>query len=76
VAQRIPYRIDGVLHIPEPSGGPEIEIGSPAWAAWPRDPVSRSFPFRGSSGTSTARKEHRVHGGALELVPARLVTFD
>jgi hypothetical protein len=33
VAQRIPYVVDGVLHVPEPPGGPEIAIGSPSWVA-------------------------------------------
>jgi LuxR family maltose regulon positive regulatory protein len=64
VAQRIPYVVDGVLHVPEPSGGPEIAIGSPSWAAWLRDPATRSFSFRGPSGAFTARKEYRVHGDA------------
>ena len=64
MAQRIPYVVDGVLHVPEPSGGPEIAIGSPSWAAWLRDPVTRSFSFRGPSGAFTARKAYRVHGGA------------
>src|SRR5918992_93180 len=62
MAQRIPYVVDGVLHGPEPSGGPEIAVGSPSWVAWLRDPATRSFSFRSLSGTFTARKEHRVHG--------------
>ncbi|MGB3632712.1 MAG: tetratricopeptide repeat protein [Rubrobacteraceae bacterium] len=64
MAQRIPYVVDGVLHAPEPSGGPDIAIGSPSWAAWLGDPATRSFSFRSPSGAFTARKEHRVHGGA------------
>ena len=64
MAQLIPYVVDGVLHVPEASGEPEIAIGSPSWAAWLRDPVTLSFSFRGPSGAFTARKEYRVHGGA------------
>src|SRR3712207_2873462 len=64
VAQRIPCVVDGVLHVPEPSGKPDIAIGSSSWAAWVRDPATRSFSFRGPYGAFTARKECRVHGGA------------
>jgi LuxR family maltose regulon positive regulatory protein len=64
VAQRIPRVVDGVLHVPGPSGGPEIAVDSPSWAAWLRNPATRSFSFRGPSGAFTARKEHRVHGDA------------
>jgi LuxR family maltose regulon positive regulatory protein len=64
MAQRIPYVVEEVLHVPEPSGGPEIAIGSSSWVVWLRDPTTSSFSFRGPSGAFTARKEHRVHGGA------------
>ena len=64
MAQRIPYVDDGVLHVPEPSGGPEFAVGSPSWAAWLTDPATRSFSFRGPSGAFTARKEYRAHGDA------------
>jgi LuxR family transcriptional regulator, maltose regulon positive regulatory protein len=64
VARRIPYVVDGVLHLPESSGGPEIAIGSPSWDAWLGDPLTRSFSFRGPSGAFTARKEYRAHGDA------------
>ena len=64
MARRIPYVVDGVLHLPESSGGPEIAIGSPSWDAWLGDPLTRSFSFRGPSGAFTARKEYRAHGDA------------
>ena len=64
MAQRIPDIVDRVLRVPEPPGGPEIAIDSPARAARPGDLVSRSYSLRCSSGTFTVRNEHRVHGGA------------
>jgi hypothetical protein len=63
MARRIPLVAAGVLHVLEPPGGPEIAVDSPAWAAWLRDPATRSFSFRGSSGAFTARKERRSGGG-------------
>ena len=62
MARRIPLVAAGVLYVLEPPGGPEIAVDSPAWAAWLRDPATRSFSFRGSSGTFTARKEDRAGG--------------
>jgi LuxR family maltose regulon positive regulatory protein len=63
MARRTPYVADGMLHVPELSGHPEIEVDSVSWAAWLTDPATRSFSFRGSSGRYTARKEHRSRGG-------------
>ena len=63
MAQRIPHVADGVLHVPESPGGSEIAVGSPTWSAWLADPATRSFAFRGSSVTYTARKERRSRGG-------------
>jgi LuxR family maltose regulon positive regulatory protein len=63
VARQIPYVADGVLHDPEFSGGPKIAVGSPSWIAWLTDPATRSFSFRSSSATYTARKERRSRGG-------------
>jgi hypothetical protein len=57
MARRIPLVAAGVLYVLEPPGAPEIAVDSPAWAAWLRDPATRSFSFRGSSGAFTARKE-------------------
>ena len=63
MARRIPHVAAGVLHVLEPQGGgSRITVGSAAWAAWLRDPATRSFSFRGSSGTFTARKERRSGG--------------
>ena len=62
MARRIPLVAAGVLHVLEPPGAPEIVVDSPAWAAWLRDPATRSFSFRGLSGTFTARKERRWGG--------------
>src|SRR5215217_4768349 len=62
MARRIPLVAAGVLHVLEPPGGPEIAVDSPGWAAWLRDPATRSFSFRGSSGAFTARKEGRSGG--------------
>jgi LuxR family transcriptional regulator, maltose regulon positive regulatory protein len=63
VAQRIPHVVDGVLHVPESPGGPKIAVGSPSWIAWLTDPTTRSFAFRSSRATYTARKERRARGG-------------
>ena len=63
MAQRIPHLVDGVLHVPESPGGPKIAVGSPSWIEWLADPATRSFSFRGSSVTYTARKERRSRGG-------------
>jgi LuxR family transcriptional regulator, maltose regulon positive regulatory protein len=62
MARRIPHVANGALDVIVAPGEPEIAVGSPSWVAWLRDPATRSFSFRGSSGTFTARKEHRVHG--------------
>src|SRR5215216_6739798 len=62
MARHIPLVAAGVLHVLEPPGGPEIAVDSPGWAAWLRDPATRSFSFRGSSGAFTARKEGRSGG--------------
>src|SRR5215210_5001348 len=63
MARRTPYVVDGVLHVPELSGRPEIEVDSASWAAWLTDPATRSFSFQSPSGRYTARKEHRTRGG-------------
>ena len=63
MARHTPYVSDGVLHVREPSGGPKIVVGSPSWIAWLTDPATRSFAFRSSSATYTARKERRSRGG-------------
>ena len=62
MARRIPLVTAGVLRVLEPPGGPRISVDSPRWAAWLRDPATRSFSFRGSNGTFTARKERRSGG--------------
>jgi len=62
MARRIPLVTAGVLRVLEPTGGPRITVDSPGWAAWLRDPATRSFSFRGSNGTFTARKERRSGG--------------
>jgi LuxR family transcriptional regulator, maltose regulon positive regulatory protein len=63
VARQIPYVADGVLHVHELSDGLNIAVGSPSWIAWLTDPATRSFSFRSSSATYTARKESRSRGG-------------
>jgi LuxR family transcriptional regulator, maltose regulon positive regulatory protein len=63
VARQISYVADGVLHVLEPSGEPKIAVGSPSWIAWLTNPATRSFAFRSSSATYTARKERRSRGG-------------
>ena len=63
MARRIPRVADGVLHILEPQGRPEITVGSPSWVAWLTDPATRSFSFQGRSGFLTARKERVSRGG-------------
>ena len=62
MARRIPLVTAGVLRVLEPPGEPTITVDSPGWAAWLRDPATRSFSFRGSKGTFTARKERRSGG--------------
>ena len=59
MARPIPLVTAGVLRVLEPPGEPTITVDSPGWAAWLRDPATRSFSFRGSNGTFTARKERR-----------------
>jgi predicted PurR-regulated permease PerM len=49
MARRIPHVADGTLHVLEPSGAPQIAVGSPARAAWLANPATRSFYFRGVS---------------------------
>src|ERR671910_2526767 len=63
MTRRIPQVADGVLHVLERPGGPEITVASPSWIAWLTDPETRSFSFQGTSGRYTARKEHRSRGG-------------
>jgi LuxR family maltose regulon positive regulatory protein len=63
MTRRIPQVADGVLHVLDPSGGPEITVASPSWVAWLTDPATRSFSFRSPSCRYTARKEHRSRGG-------------
>src|SRR5215203_4684705 len=62
MARRIPLVTAEGLRVLEPPGGPRITVDSPGWAAWLRDPATRSFSFRGSSGMFTARKERRSGG--------------
>ena len=50
---------DGVLHRQQPPGAADVAVDSPSWFAWLDDPATRSFSFRGPTGTLTARKEHR-----------------
>ena len=63
MTRRIPQVADGVLHVPDPSGGPEIAVASPSWIAWLTDPATRSFSFQSPRCRYTARKEHRSRGG-------------
>src|ERR687894_2162479 len=63
MTRRIPQVTDGVLHVLDPSGGPEIAVASPSWVAWLTDPATRSFSFQSPSCRYTARKEHRSRGG-------------
>ncbi len=63
MARQIPYVADGALHVLELSGDPKIVVGSPSWIAWLTEPGLRSFSFRNSRGTYTARKERRSRGG-------------
>jgi LuxR family maltose regulon positive regulatory protein len=62
MARRIPLVTAEGLRVLEPPGEPTITVDSPRWAAWLRDPATRSFSFRGSKGTFTARKERRSGG--------------
>src|SRR5215208_4731644 len=62
MARRITLVAGGVLRVHEPPGGKRITVDSPAWTTWLRDPATRSFSFRGLSGTFTARKERRSGG--------------
>ena len=59
MARRIPLVTPEGLRVLQPPGEPTITVDSPGWAAWLRDPATRSFSFRGSNGTFTARKERR-----------------
>src|ERR671920_2282306 len=63
MTRRIPEVAYGVLHVLEPSGGPEIAVDSPSWVSWLTHPATRSFSFHSPSGRCTARKEHRSRGG-------------
>ena len=63
MTRRIPQVADGVLHVLDPSGGPEIAVASPSWIAWLTDPATRSFSFQGPRCRYTARKEQRSRGG-------------
>src|ERR671913_1395858 len=62
MARRIPLVTAEGLRVLEPPGEPTITVDAPHWAAWLRDPATRSFSFRGSFGTFTARKERRSGG--------------
>lgn len=62
MTRRIPLVTAEGLRVLEPPGEPTITVDSPGWAAWLRDPATRSFSFRGSNGTFTARKERRSGG--------------
>jgi hypothetical protein len=68
MVQRIPWVQDGMLRLPEPSGVPEIEVGTPSWVSWLADPASRSFSFRGRCGTFTARKDSATTDGSTMVV--------
>ena len=79
MARRISHVADRALHVLEPSGAPQIPVGSPVWAAWLANPATRSFSFRGSSGTFTVLEErcsgrdgywtaYRKRGGKLRNV--------
>ena len=59
MARRIPLVTAEGLRVLESPGEPTITVDSPGWAAWLRDPATRSFSFRGYNGTFTARKERR-----------------
>jgi LuxR family maltose regulon positive regulatory protein len=59
MARRIPLVTAEGLRVLEPPGEPTITVDSPGWGAWLREPATRSFSFRGSNGTFTARKERR-----------------
>jgi LuxR family maltose regulon positive regulatory protein len=63
MTRRIPEVADGVLHVLEPSSGPEIAVDSPSWVSWLTHPATRSFSFQSLSCRYTARKEHRSRGG-------------
>src|SRR5215204_1855873 len=62
MARRIPLVTAEGIRVLEPPGEPTITVDSPGWTTWLRDPATRSFSFRGSSGTFTARKERRSGG--------------
>src|SRR5215218_904193 len=64
MTRRIDHVVDGVVRAREPVGTREIAVDSPDWFAWLDDHATHSFSFQGSSGTLTARKEHRTSGDA------------
>ena len=64
MTRRIDHVVGGVLRAREPVGTREIAVDSPDWFAWLDDHATHSFSFQGSSGTLTARKEHRTGGDA------------
>jgi LuxR family maltose regulon positive regulatory protein len=63
MTRRIPEVVDGMLHVLEPSGGPEIAVDSRSWTAWLTHPATHSFSFQGPSCRYTARRERRARGG-------------
>src|SRR5215210_4037034 len=63
MVDRVRVVADGVLHRLQRPGAPDVALDSPSWFAWLDDPATRSFSFRGSAGTLTARKERRGVGG-------------
>ena len=60
---RVPSVVGGrLLETPDGDADGAI-VGSPAWFAWLRSDVSRSFSFQSPAGTFTARRERRRRGG-------------
>jgi hypothetical protein len=62
---RISRVLNDVLHRAEQPGADSIRVGTPAWWSWLDAETTRSFSFRGATGSFTARKARRRRAGAI-----------
>ena len=60
---RIARVLNDVLQRADHPGADSIRVGTPAWWHWLDAETTRSFSFRGATGTFTARKAQRRRGG-------------
>jgi hypothetical protein len=71
MTRRIPQVTDGVLHVLDPSGGPEIAVASPSWIAW-LSSLRRGDPVRRAQDTQGVFAQTSATGkSAWRLDPSR-----